>query len=228
MVSDVGITWGWLMTFDSAAPREEISMLPFVTAAVWLFCLTVGLLGLGLRYPRPVAPKPEVPPVQAQFVNVQITQSARSETPPSRAATAPPPEAPTISAPPAAPALVPVAMASPAILFARPVQGPTTTVAARYAAPASSGPPVQRLVFGSGLGQHAPEYPREAALAHEEGVVSVRFSVDDTGLVISASAAEPCPFSLLNQSAVRTIRDEWRFPPGPPRLYEVSITFQLR
>jgi protein TonB len=227
MVSDAVITWDWRMTSDSDAPREEISIIAFVTAAVWLFCLTVGLLGLRLRYARPVAPKAEVPPVQAQFVNVQITQSARSETPPPKAAA--PPEAPSNSSPPAAPALIPVAMASPAVLFARPVSGATTAVAARYAAPASNGPPVQRLVFGSGLGQQpAPEYPREAALAHEEGVVLVRFSVDSAGAVTSASAAEPCPFSLLNQSAVRTIRDEWRFPPGPPRLYEVSITFQLR
>jgi protein TonB len=208
------------MTSDSAAPREDISIVAFVTTAIWLFCLTVGLLGLRLRYPRPVAPKAELPAVQAQFVNLQITQSARAEDRP--------PPLSKVAAPSVAPQLTAAALPSPAIAFAKVVEGPTTMVAARYAAPAS-GPPVQRLVFGFGLGQQPrPDYPREAALAHEEGVVLVRLSVDESGAVTSASAVGPSPFSLLNQSAVRTIRDEWRFPPGPPRLYEVSIIFQLR
>jgi len=88
---------------------------------------------------------------------------------------------------------------------------------------------LQRLQFGAGLGrQPKPAYPMEAELAHEEGVVLVRFSVDESGLVTSATAVNASPFAPLNQSAVRTIRDEWRFPPGPARLYEVSITFQLK
>jgi TonB family protein len=108
-----------------------------------------------------------------------------------------------------------MATPTPAIPFARPVPRPANTVAARQAAPASSEPPVQRLTFGSGAGR-------------QEGVVLVRFRVDENGSVSSAHVVERCPFSLLNQSAARTIRDEWRFPPGPVRVYEVSITFQLR
>jgi len=216
------------MTSNFTAPREETSLLALTTAAVWLLCLTVGVLGLHLAYPRPVAPKPQPPPVQAQFVNVQITQAARAEALPQPAGIPPPPDAANVAPAPAAPPLSAVALPSPAIEFARVVKGPTTTVAARYAAPASSGPPVQQLVFGSGLGQPAPEYPREATLAHEEGVVLVRFSVDQSGSVSSATAVDPSPFAQLNQSAVRTIRDDWRFPPGPARLYEIQIRFQLR
>jgi protein TonB len=223
------------MTSDPTAPPNEVAMLGVATAALWLLCVTVGVVGLFLAYPRPMAPRPQAPPVEAQLVNVQIAGAAEAP-PPSPADSKPPLNPPAVALPPAAPQLIAVATPSPAIEFARPVKGPTTTVSAREAAPASSvmaqrsgAPAVQRIVFGVGAGQQpAPEYPREAALEHEEGVVLVRFAVDESGTVSSASAVEPSPFSLLNQSAVRTIRDEWRFPAGPPRLYEVSITFQLR
>jgi len=216
------------MTSDPTSPREELPLIAVATMALWLLCLAIGITGLILHYPRPLAPTAQLPPVQAQLVNVQIAD-APDEAPSPQPDAKPPPDAASITDAPTSPQLIPVAAPSPAIAFARPVAGPTTMVSARQAAPATTGPAVQRLVYGSGAGrQPKPEYPREAALAHEEGTVLVRFTVDESGSVTSASAAEPCAFSLLNQAAVRTIRDDWRFPRGVVRQYEVSITFQLK
>ncbi len=67
-------------------------------------------------------------------------------------------------------------------------------------------------------------------MAHQQGSVVVRFIVGENGKVQSAQAVVPCPFALLNQAAVRAVRENWRFRPGPPSRgnYEVTIVFQLR
>jgi protein TonB len=89
-------------------------------------------------------------------------------------------------------------------------------------------PPVTRLIVGEGEGdQPRPEYPREAVLGRQEGTVVVRFGVGADGRVSWAQAIDRCPWPLLNQSALRTIRETWRFPAGLPRVYEVPIQFQL-
>jgi protein TonB len=150
---------------------------------------------------------------------------------------------------PGAPDLAAVALPAPAIAFAQPVEGPTRTVPSQYAVPMapSNAPPkeptthpagaalgavhppvVQRLVFGEGLGdQPPPEYPREAVLLHQEGVVIIRFTVGEDGRVKSAEIVSPCPYAILNQAALRKIRDDWRYPPGPVRYFEVPMEFQL-
>ncbi len=97
--------------------------------------------------------------------------------------------------------------------------------------PQVQGPPVvTRLTYGQGEGrQPLPEYPREAAEARQQGTVTVRFSVDETGTVTSAQIPPGggTRFPLLNQSALRTVREAYRFPPGPPRLYEIPIQFEI-
>jgi hypothetical protein len=45
--------------------------------------------------------------------------------------------------------------------------------------------------------------------------------------VARAEAAKPCPFSLLNRAAVRSIRDTWRFQNLAPGVYEVSIEYKI-
>lgn len=217
------------MTSDSPAPPEELAILPVTTTAIWLFCLMVGIAGLILHYPHPAAPVAELPPMQAVLVNVEIAGSPQDQPPAQQPPELKPPDAASITHAPASPQLIPVAAPISTIAFARTVVGPTTIVSARQAAPITNGPPVQQLVFGSDAGrQPKPDYPREAALAHQEGTVLVRFTVDESGQVVSASVVKPSPFALLDQSAARTIRDEWRFPAGAVRVYEVSITFQLK
>jgi TonB family protein len=87
---------------------------------------------------------------------------------------------------------------------------------------------VQQLTFGVGAGkQPAPEYPLAAQDAGQEGTVNVRFVVAENGRVAAAEAVATSPWPLLNDSAVRTVRNRWRFPGGATRVYEVAIRFVL-
>jgi protein TonB len=213
-------------------------MIPVMTLVLWVFCLIVGLLGLRIsrERPRPLAKAPEPPPVQA--LNVEI---AKEPAPPDVAAVPPdipPPDAaPPQPAPAPVPALPQISAPSPAIAFAVPVNAPPIApppraivpqaVAPANAAPATA-PALRRITFGQGEGrQPAPEYPREAIQAGQEGVVVVRFNVDADGMVTSASLASASRWPLLNQAALSVVKDRWRLGPGPPRSYEVSIRFQL-
>jgi protein TonB len=166
------------------------------------------------------------------------------------------PPAPQQASIPEAPAIA-VAAPSPSISFALPVEGLTKLVDASQAAHgrptpgpvpstnASSGsaggsaqpasgalatlPPITLLTFGEGEGrQPPPQYPREAQLAGQEGSVTIRFAVDETGRVTTLATPTPSHWPLLNQAASRAIRNTWRFAPGPPRTYEVTIEFQLQ
>src|ERR1019366_3312343 len=199
------------MSFENPSP---LSILTFV---LWFGCLGVGASAFLLPYAHPQPPPPVLPPIHAQLLNVQITQ-VRSPLRQSRASTidqGPPP--PDAVATPQGPELAAVAAPSAAIAFAVPVPGPPHPAI------------VHKLTYGQGEGQQpAPEYPREAVLAQQEGVVVVRFVVGKDGRVLSADAVSPSPWPLLNQAAIRAIRDTWQFAPGPVRSYEVSIQFQLR
>jgi TonB family protein len=181
----------------------------------------------------------------------------KPEAPPSVAAPVPsltaPPAIPAVAAP-AAPPLA-VAQPAPSLAFALPVEGFTRIVDADQAAharpvqagtgtsgsssatsrpapvaPASAAvsPPVTHLTLGEGEGnQPVPEYPREAVIARQQGNVGLRFTVDEAGRVTAVEVAAPSRFSLLNQAAVRTVKERWRFAPGKVRSYEVTIQFQL-
>jgi periplasmic protein TonB len=192
----------------------------------------------------------------ARRLTVAAPATPVSESAPAERSTAPAavPKAPTL---PAAPALVPVAPASPAIAFAVPTSELTPIVEASQAGhtsqpeakagggaaggaagdvgqgPSSSndaaaGPVATRLTFGQGEGnQPPPQYPRQAILAREQGTVGLRFTVGEDGRVLWVQVVVPCRWPLLNQAAADAVRDTWHFPPGPRRLYEVPIEFQL-
>jgi TonB family protein len=233
---------------------EDVSLVSVMTLVLWLSCVAVGIAGLWLRYPRP---QPEIkppPPVVAQVMHVELADDASpappdigpSQTPPEESGAQPPPMPSAASAAPA-PSMIAVAAATPSIAFAQPVETSAKTqivepkqaipvrppsVAAtqttpQYAGNAPTNP--QRLTYGQGEGrQPAPEYPLEAKLAHQQGSVIVRFTVGEDGRVQNAQASKPSPFPLLNQAAVRAVRENWRFRPGPTRTYDVEIEFQLR
>lgn len=212
-----------------------------LTLVLWLACTVVGLLGFALPYtrPRPFAPPEE--PVLVQQLKVELTQDPLpppdSVAPPTDLLT--PPVPPDALAPPPMPQPIAVAQPNSAIAFALPVEGPTRIVETKradYVQPmatnvsAASAPSsiAQPLTFGQGEGkQLAPEYPRQAVRQKQEGVVVVRMLVNPDGRVISAEAVSPSPWPLLNESALRTVRDRWRFRSGPQRLYEVPIRFEL-
>jgi protein TonB len=228
----------------NASPVAETSFLSVVTLVLWAACLTVGGLGLALSYSRPHPPAKAPEPVQAELLNVELTNEPlpppeATPTPPDP--TQPPPLLDPVVTPPA-PTLLPVAEPNPAIAFALPVEGPTRIIEPKQAAylqiaapvtlppaPAPVAPPAQPLTFGSGEGkQPAPDYPFRAAREGQEGAVGVRFSVGENGRVLAAEAVSPCPWPLLNEAALRAVRERWRFRTGAVRLYEVSIRFELK
>ena len=73
----------------------------------------------------------------------------------------------------------------------------------------------------------APVYPSVCRRKGQTGTVVVEFTVDGSGRVISAHAAEPSPWPLLDHEAVRTVR-KWKFPPGDIMKLRRPIVFQLR
>ena len=228
---------------DHCAGTHPTTQVGVFTLVLWLVCLIVGALGFTLPYARTRAPLPPEEPVLTQQLEVQLTpDTASPETqlsPLDPLAPPPPPEAMT---PP--PMIQPIAVAqpSPAVAFALPVEGPARIVEtkrAEYVRPtlkntpstqtsAPSGIAAQSLVFGEGEGkQPAPPYPPQARKQGQEGTVVVRLAVGEDGRVLSANAFVPSPWPLLNAAAERTVQERWKFHPGPARIYDVAIRFEL-
>lgn len=201
----------------------------------WVMCAAVSLLALVPAHHRvmasasaPVAIKPVT--LEVKLTDRSVNDSIQPSTPPPPASADPMPDVPLAPA---------VAEPSSAIAFAVPVEGPVRVVALANAGHSASpnrgtvsgvrGPQPQTLVFGQGEGvQPAPAYPPRAAKLFQEGVVVVRMTVDANGQVISAAAEQPCAWPLLNEAAVRTVEQKWRFSPGTVRVFDVSIHFRLK
>jgi len=235
-----------LPTLDAAArgivsERVEASRLtPVVTLVLWLSCAVIGGLGLTMSYARPQAVAETVAPLTVEMLQVELTTEPLPEvsTHPTLAETlAAPPPVNAVWQPQLPPAIA-VALPSPAIAFAVPVEGPTRIVEVAHAgysatqtqttATETTALPVQPLTFGQGAGrQPAPDYPLRAQREKQEGVVGVRFTVGENGRVAAAEAINASPWPMLNESALRTIRNRWRFAPGAPCAYEVAIRFVL-
>ncbi len=235
---------------------EETSLLGLATFILWWGTLAVGVVGLSVPYARPCPPAPQPPPVVAEVLSVELTDDPLPEPDggaPAAGSFAQPPPANAVVQPSDAPPMIAVAAPSPAIAFALPVEGPAKIVEPRQAAyfqpsadqtvtdPNAQGNGVGSGGHGTGLGgtaeslsfgrgdgrQPKPDYPRRARLEGQEGTVVVRFSVGENGRVVAAEAAVPSPWRLLDEEALRTVRERWRFRAGAVRLYEVSIRFQL-
>lgn len=223
-----------------ANPATESSkLLPVVTLVLWLGCSVVSVLGLTMPYVRPLLAKAQPEPLQVEMLNVELTTEPMPELAPPVASSLPTPPPADAIAQPQVPQPMAVALPSPAVAFAVPIEGATRIVEASQAsydtsaaikndAPAPTSLPVQTLTYGQGAGkQPAPEYPWRAQNEGQEGVVNIRFTVAENGRVLAAEAVNPSPWPMLNDSAVRTIRNRWRFSPGKSRAYEVAIRFVL-
>jgi len=73
----------------------------------------------------------------------------------------------------------------------------------------------------------APRYPSEARNKGQAGTVLIEFTVDPSGRVSSAHIASPCPWSVLNEEALRAVKN-WKFPPGSVMTFKKPIVFKLR
>jgi TonB family protein len=222
-----------------APSRSEISLTSIFTATLWIFCAVVGVIGIVIPYQNAVAKKAALPAIQAEILNVELTNEPLPPAQESSRATSQvlaPPTAPKQVAIQSAPALTPVAAPSAAIAFALPVKGPTRVVEASeaaYSAPAQNGNadqlPVSTLTFGRGEGkQQAPTYPPRALKEGQEGLVRVQFTVGADGRTMAAEVSAGSPWPLLNEAALKVIRESWRFSPGAIRRYEVPIHFKIR
>ena len=215
--------------------RETDNFIPVLTFVIWSGCLLVGLAGTVFAYARPMPPAQEPPPVTAEVLNVELMAANPAPEPPTPNLLEPPPLAPPTI--PSAPPPMAVAAPSPEIAFAVPIKAPARIVPAAEASFRNLDAPIvptpaplaaRPLTFGQGEGkQPAPEYPRSALREGQEGVVTVRLSVDVDGRVLTAEAASPSPWPLLNDAAIRVVKNRWRFGPGIMRLYEVAIRFQI-
>lgn len=220
--------------------RESLPLTSVATLVVWLSCAGMAAVGATLQYTRPTPKRVEPPAVQAEALRVQLTDTPPPQwTPPPSAHFSAPPPPSNVAALPSSPAAIAVAAPSASVAFAVPVSGPVRVVdvaEAGYRGQSSSSvgvgtglPSPQTLVFGEGDGrQPAPAYPARAARQGQEGVVGVRLTVDAQGRVVAAEAAQPCVWPLLNEAAVRTVRDSWRFGRGALRVYDVAIRFRLK
>ncbi|MFO1498168.1 MAG: TonB family protein [Verrucomicrobiota bacterium] len=218
--------------------REEISLLGVGIAVIWICCLIVGVVGLRVPYARSKPAPGKAAPVQAELLDVQLAVEPIPSAPAPLPSELVQPPALLEARLPDAPPMIAVAQPSPTIAFALPVEGPARLVEAgqaSYTRPAerppdsaTAAPPVQTITYGRGEGkQPAPEYPPRAVREGQEGTVQVRFDVDPDGHVLQAVAASPSPWRLLNEAAVRTVRERWHFQPGAFRRYEVAIHFEL-
>jgi protein TonB len=212
-----------------------------VTMVVWMCCAAIGAFGLTTAYPAPTVRSPNVPPVQAEILQVQLAPRDHDLPAPQPLPASPPTLTPPTLQPIALPpqtSLATVAEPTPLVAFPLPLERPVrlaepdqATLATLETTPGANpapGPPVQTLAYGHGEGrQPAPEYPRQAMREGQEGVVTLRFSVGESGRVLAAETVSATPWPLLNNAALRAVRERWRFRPGPPRLYEVAIRFEL-
>jgi TonB family protein len=218
-----------------APPKADDSrFVSVLTLVVWLGCSVVAALGFAMPYVRPQAPAPQPEPTQVEMLNVELTSDPLPDSQPPSGLT-------TLSdviPQPQTPQAVAVAMPSPSIAFALPVEGPVRVVEAAQASYSRSDKPApavtaplqpQALTFGQGLGkQPAPEYPIHAQNAGQEGPVGVRIQVGADGRVVSVEASEPSRWAALNDAVLRTVRRSWRFPAGQSRIYTMTFRFQLQ
>ena len=60
----------------------------------------------------------------------------------------------------------------------------------------------------------APEYPRQARIAGQEGVVILHVTVDPAGAPACVTVSKSSGFAALDDSASTTVRRRWRFRPA--------------
>ncbi len=210
-----------------AQPTHIVGLIPVITFVLWTGCLAVGGLGYVLHYAHPQS-LISTTRVVAKKITVELDDS------PPLVATGPTHPSEKLTAPPPAPRIA-VAEPSAALAFPLPVSGLVNISDADQASAsgridtAEKNTAIQPLVFGQDAGrQPAPPYPSAAIRQGQEGIVTVRLNVGEDGRVTTAETSIASSWPLLNEAAIRTVRERWRFGPGAIRTYEVAIRFTLQ
>jgi protein TonB len=199
------------------------------TNSICFLFLVIGLIGL------------KAPKVIHRSL-VEVTDSAPVIfTPPEDQPKLEPEVQPDEPAPQDAPVETPqvVTVAAPAdapVAFAVPVQGAVALAKeARFASPpppvthAPTGPAKFDPNAGDGGSYPKPDYPT-LALAHQyQGTASLEIFVDEAGKITSVKVRKSSGYSILDDAAVRKVKDQWRFQPtGAPRDLLWDCIFQLQ
>jgi len=249
------VTWGSLMRNREVEETSLVSLTTCVIWCGFLAAGVIGLL-TPYSYLLPPAKEPVVQAevLNVELSDDLLPEPETAASAPALPRIAQPPTPAAVKMPQQAPPMILVAQPMPMIEFALPVESPVRVVEAKQAsyspppkkvaasttgsnaksgdkvisAGTGSGGTRQTLTFGRGEGkQPKPGYPRRAVLEGQQGVVVIRFSVGENGRVAAAEAIQPSRWPLLNEEALRTVRERWRFRPGAVRSYEVAIRFVL-
>lgn len=202
----------------------------FVAIAVAGVALAVTAAGLLREAPALTTPTLPATPPKPALVKLDPSK-LRTATPAAAGAPATAPDAALVPAP-----LAPVASLPDLRLPSLP-SVPVAAVRRASAPNASAAPAASRVTAGGATvldvaemagRQPWPEYPYECLRRRESGVVRVQFEVGENGAVRRARAVDSSGCHRLDDAATETILRRWEFAPGEPRLYEISIHFQLQ
>lgn len=205
-------------------------LLDFIVVALAVVALGVSVSGLTRTPPRmepatlpPAKAKPALVKLDPTKLRTAPSAIAESAAVAPDAALAPAPLAPITSLPDVRlPSLPQVPAAN--------LRHTTATVVGKTGAArggVTAGPIVLDVAEMAGR-QPWPEYPYECLRRRESGVVRVEFEVGENGAVRRARAVNTSGCHRLDEAATDTILRRWEFAPGEPRLYEISIHFQLQ
>jgi protein TonB len=213
-----------------AASRDPNRKLAYINS-ICAFFLMVGLVGVKMPEPyvRPIPEPVEIVPVVFTPPDqpMPTTQEEQLDELPEDL-----PE-PSLDAP----VVATVVAADPsAVAFAVPVHGPVILAPARFAAPpprVTRPPPAPAPTRFVPTGKEAGSfpwpraYPRQALLERQQGTVMLLVQVGEDGRPSSVTIHESSGFGTLDRHALEWVRDNWRWPPGPPRAYYVPFVYQL-
>jgi len=208
--------------------KDSYRAVAWVDSICFLF-LVIGLIGL--RPPR-IVERPINPPQEV----VPVVFTPPEEQPKLQPQLKPPDEPQEI---PDAPAEVPqiptvVAANTPNVSFAVPVEGPVILAPVTRASPPPPEPaaPPQLIKFDpnatTGGNYPPPEYPYLALRSRYQGTVTIELTVDPSGVVSSAKVQKTSGFAILDEAALKVVKNRWRFPPGGLRYYYWLCTFQIQ
>jgi TonB family protein len=229
-----GVSHEYALSSDLARlslPAEYVDSyrnLAWTNSICFLF-LVIGLVGL--KAPR-VIHKPLI----------EVTESAPVIFTPPEDQPKPEPEVqPDEPAPQDAPVETPqvVTVAAPAdatVAFAVPVQGAVALAKeVRFASPpppvtqAPAGPTKFNPNANDGGRYPGPKYPTLAEAHQYQGTVTLEILVDEFGKITSVKVRKTSGYSILDDAALKVVKDSWRFPPtGAPRDLLWDCIYQLQ
>ena len=194
-------------------------------------------------YP-PIAAPPQPPPLEVAFVPEEqppppVPTPPQETAPPPPLEPPPPPAPPIISMPtPPPPPMAALNMPAPPPITDLPIS-PTppqhvTTQPRRAVAKATpsvpreaapSTPQVRDAGPTDYLDAPPPDYPFDQRKRHQGGTVIIRAVIDEGGSPTEASIERSSGYSVLDQSALSDVRDNYRFKVGNARILRIPITF---